>query len=236
MNRKGFTLIEFLISLSLLLIIVLAGFEFFGQARALFFKLKEAEESEEAALAALDKIRIDLARGGRGLAVPIGMGLLEAVRADPERLTVLSSEGSYGLREDLAQGGTRAALESADGLKKGSEICIFDPDKGEVRRVLSVEGECLTLSTPLEHSYSRETAGIVAVERTSFFLDREDAVIRRQVNSSPAQPLLEDAGTFLFSYDRPRNLAGIAFTLASHKEKTYELCIFPKNAGLSLVR
>lgn len=122
MNRKGFTLIEFLISLSLLLIIVLAGFEFFGQARALFFKLKEAEESEEAALAALDKIRIDLARGGRGLAVPIGMGLLEAVRADPERLTVLSSEGSYGLREDLAQGGTRAALESGRTEKRVGDL------------------------------------------------------------------------------------------------------------------
>jgi len=97
MNRRGFTLIEFLISLSLMLIIVLAGFEFFGQARTLFFKLKEAEESEEAALAALDKIRIDLTRGGRGLSVPMGMGLLEAVRADPERLTVLSSDGSYRL-------------------------------------------------------------------------------------------------------------------------------------------
>jgi prepilin-type N-terminal cleavage/methylation domain-containing protein len=236
MSRRGFTLIEFLISLSLMLIIVLAGLEFFGQARALFFKLKEAEESEEAALAALDKIRIDLTRGGRGLSIPIGMGLLEAVRVDPERLTVQSSEGSYGLREDSVQGGTRAVLESADGLKKGSEICIFDPDKGELRRVLSVEGECLTLSTPLEHSYSRETAGLVAVEKISFFLDREDAIIRRQVNASPAQPLLEEAWTFLCSYDRPRNLAGIAFTLASHKEKTYELCIFPKNAGLSPIR
>ena len=236
MSRRGFTLIEFLISLSLVLIIVLAGLEFFGQARALFLKLKEAEESEEAALAALDKIRIDLIRGGRGLSIPIGMGLLEAVRAETERLTVLSSESSYRLGKDLAQGGTRAALESADGLKKGSEICIFDPDKGEVRRVLSVEGECLILSTPLEHSYSRETAGLVAVEKVSFFLDREDAIIRRQVNSSPAQPLLEEAWTFLCSYDRPRNLAGIAFTLASHKEKTYELCIFPKNAGLSPVR
>jgi prepilin-type N-terminal cleavage/methylation domain-containing protein len=236
MNRKGFTLIECLISLSLLLIIVLAGLEFFGQARALFLKLKEAEESEEAALAALDKIRIDLARGGRGLAVPIGIGLLEAVRADPEKLTVLSSGGSYGIREDLAQGGTQAVLLSADGLKKGAEICIFDPDKGEVRRVLSVEGACLTFSTPLENPYSKETAGLIAVEKISFFLDREDAIIRRQVNSSSAQPLLEDAGTFLFSYDRPRNLAGIAFSLASHKEKTYELCFFPKNVGLSPVR
>ena len=236
MSRRGFTLIEFLISLSLMLIIVLAGFEFFGQARALFFKLKEAEESEEAALAALDKIRIDLTRGGRGLSIPIGMGLLEAVRADPERLTVQSSEGSYGLRENSVQGGTRVALETADGLKKGSEICIFDPDKGEVRRVLSVEGECLTLSTPLEHSYSRETAGLVAVQKISLFLDREDAVIRRQVNSSPAQPLLEEAWTFLCSYDRPRNLVGSAFTLTSHKEKTYEHCIFPKNAGLSPIR
>jgi prepilin-type N-terminal cleavage/methylation domain-containing protein len=236
MSRKGFTLLEFLISLSLLLIIVLAGFEFFGQARALFFKLKEAEENEEAALAALDKIRIDLAHCGRGLSLPIDLGLLEAVRADPEKLTVISSGGSYRLREDLVQGETRAVLLSSDGLKKGSEICIFDPDKGEVRPILSIEGACLTFSTPLENPYSRETAGLIAVEKTSFFLDRNDRVIRRQVNSSPAQPLLEDAATFLFSYDRTRNLAGIVFTLASHKERTYELSFFPKNAGLSPVR
>jgi len=236
MSRKGFTLIECLISLSLLLIIVMAGLDFFGQARVLFLKLKEAEESEEAALSALDKMRIDLAHGGRGLAVPIGMGLLEAVRADPEKLTVLSSGGSYELLEDLAQGGTQAVLMSADGLKKGSEICIFDPDKGEVRCVLSVEGACLTFSIPLENPYSKDTADLIAVEKTSFFLDSEDAVIRRQVDSSPAQPLLEDAGTFLFSYDQTRNLVGIAFTLVSHKEKTYELCFFPKNAGLFPVR
>jgi len=236
MSRRGFTLIELLISLSLMLIIVLAGLDFFGQARVLFFKLKEAEESEEAALAALDKIRIDLARGGRGLFIPMGMGLLEAVLADPERLTIVSSEGSYSLGKDLVQGGTLTFLKSAEGIKKGSEICIFDLDKGEVRRVLSIKGECLTLSTPLEHSYSSETAGLVALEKISFFLDRKDAVIRRQVNSSPAQPLLEDAETFLFSYDRPRNLVAISFTLASHKEKTYELSFFPKNAGLSPVR
>jgi len=236
MSRRGFTTIELLISLSLLLVIVLAGLEFFGQARALFLKLKEAEESEEAALAALDKMRIDLARGGRGLAVPIEMGLLEAVRADPEKLSVLSSGGSYELREDLAQAETQAILLSADGLKKGSEICVFDSDKGEVRRVQSVEGTRLTFSEPLENPYSKETVGLIAVDTTAFFLDQEDAVIRRQVNSSPAQPLLEDAGTFAFSYDRHRNLASIAFTLASHKEKTYELCAFPKNAGLSPVR
>lgn len=236
MSRRGFTTIELLISLSLLLVIVLAGLEFFGQARALFLKLKEAEESEEAALAALDKIRIDLARGGRGLAVPIGMGLLEAVRADPEKLCVLSSGGSYELREDLAQAGTQAVLVSADGLKKGSEICVFDSEKGEVRRVQSVEGTRLTFSAPLENPYSKEAAGLIAVDTTSFFLDRDDSVIRRQVNSSPAQPLLEDTETFHFSYDRLRNLAAIAFTLASHKEKTYELCAFPKNAGLSPIR
>ena len=67
MTGRGFTLVEFLISLSLLFVIVLAGFGFFVHAQSLFFKLRDAVEDSQDALSAIDKIRIDLMRAGGGL-------------------------------------------------------------------------------------------------------------------------------------------------------------------------
>ena len=232
MNRKGFTLVELLVGMTLFLVILIAGVEFFGHARELFFKLKDAEEDAQAAYSALDRIRLDLVRGGRGLSEAIGQGLLSAVDAGPERLTILSSEGARALRLDLSPGGDRAELETAAGIKKGDSVCFLEASRGEVRGVAAVEGDTLVLDTPAEAGYSAGVCRVLPIEKVSYYLGSSDKVVRRQVNSSPAQPLIEDVGDFRFSYDLPSNLASVFLGLAPHKESNYGIFVFPKNAVL----
>lgn len=232
MKGKGFTLVELLIGMALSLIILVSGISFFGHARELFFKLKDAEEDAQAAYSALDRIRLDLVRGGRGLAEAIGMGLLPAVEAGPERLIILSSEGPRSLTQDLASGGSRARLDTAEGIKKGDRVCLLEGARGEVLVVAAVEADELILDLPAEAGYSAEACRVLPIEQVSYFLGAADRVVRRQADSSPAQPLIEDVGEFRYTYDVPSNLVSVIIGLAPHKERIHAILVFPKNAGL----
>jgi prepilin-type N-terminal cleavage/methylation domain-containing protein len=232
MRKKGFSLIELLISMTLFLIILISGVEFFAHTRGLFFKLKEAEEDSQAAYSALDRIRMDLVKGGCGLTEAMGLGLLAAVDAGPDRLTILSSEGPRSLGEDLGSGGALAILDTAEGIKKGDRVCFLEGLRGEVRGVSAVEGNALALDLPTEAGYSAASCRVLPIERVSYYLGTQDRVVRRQVNSSPAQPLIEDVGDFRYSYDLPSNLASVTIGISTHKEKIYGILVFPKNAGL----
>lgn len=232
MNRKGFTLVELLIGMTLFLVILIAGVEFFGHARELFFKLKEAEEDAQAIYSALDRIRLDLVRGGRDISEAIGQGLLSAVDAGPKQLTILSSEGARALRLDLSPGSDRAEMETAAGIKKGDSVCFLEGSRGEVHGVIAVEGDTLVLDIPAEASYSEGACRVLPIEKVSYYLDSSNGVVRRQVNSSPAQPLIEHVGDFRFYYDLPSNLASVVLGLARHKERNYGIFVFPKNAVL----
>jgi prepilin-type N-terminal cleavage/methylation domain-containing protein len=233
MSRKGFTLVELLIGMSLFTIILVAGVEFFRHAGALFFKLKDAEEDSQAVYSALDRIRLDLVRGGRGLKEAMDLGLVTAVEAGPEKLTILSTEGARTLGQDLGPGGGRAVLDSTEGFKKGGGVCFLEGSRGEVRNVAAVEGATLILDLPAEAGYSAGACRVLPIESVSYYLGTLDRVVRRRVNSSPAQPLIEDVEDFRFSFDVPSNLASVALVLAPHKERRYGIQVFPKNAGLS---
>jgi type II secretory pathway pseudopilin PulG len=232
MKEKGFSLVELLIGMTLFMIILIAGVEFFMHARGLFFKLKDAEEDAQAAYSALDRIRMDLVRSGRGLTEAIGLGLLSAVEAGPERLTILSSEGARSLGQDLSPGGDHAVVDSTEGIKKGDGVCFLEGLRGEVRVVAAVEGNALVLDLPAETGYSAGACRVLPIEKVSYYLGALDRVIRRRVNSSPAQPLIEDVGEFRYTYDLASNLASVVIGFAPHKERTYEILVFPKNVGL----
>lgn len=232
MKRRGFTLVELLIGMTLFMIILTAGVEFFGHAQKLFFKLKDAEEDTQAAYSALDRIRIDLVRGGRGLTEAMALGLLSAVDAGPERLTIMSSEGARSLGQDLGPGGDRAVLGTTEGIKKGDGVCFLEGARGEVRGVAAVEGNDLILDLPAEAGYSAEACRVLPIEKVSYYLGTVDRVVRRQVNSSPAQPLIEEVADFRYSYDSSSNLTSVAIALMSKKERPYGILVFPKNIGL----
>ena len=237
-SRKGFSLIESLISLTLFLIVVLASLEFFGFTRNLFLKLKNKEERKEAALSALDKMKTDLLTAGSGLLEPIQLGLLEGITENESTLVILSKEKSLSPLNDLVEGQTRIQLVSTKKVKRRREICIFDSTKGEVKSISSVSKKSIVLSSPLNFSFQKEKTSVFLLKKISLFLDKNKNILRRRVNSSPAQPLLEEVAMFGFNYEKATNLARlrVTFKSKSSKDKEYEIFVFPKNSALAARR
>ncbi len=227
---------ESTLALALFLIVVLASLEFFGFTRSLFFKLKTKEEIKEAALSALDKMRTDLLAGGSGLLEPIELRLLEGISQEEGTLVISSKEKSLSPLNDLLEGQTRIRLQSTHNVKKGREICIFDSHKGEVKSISRVAKKNIILSSPLKYSFLKEKTQVCLLKKISLFLDEDKQILRRKTNSGPAQPLLEDAIFFSFSYEKASNLARLQLALESNKEKKYETSVFPKNAALAFRR
>lgn len=233
---KGFSLIESLLSLSLFLIIVLTSLEFFGLTRSLFLKLKDNEETQEAASSALDKMKTDILCGGTGLLVPIQRGLLEGITENNGTLIILSKEKNLSSLHDLVKSQTRIPLESTSKVKKGREVCIFDSFKGEIKSISSVDKKNIILSSPLDFSYLKEKTSLFLLKKISLFYDKDKQTIRRKVNSSSPQPLLEDAVLFGFNYEKTTNLARLRLALKINREKKYEISVFPKNTALAISR
>jgi prepilin-type N-terminal cleavage/methylation domain-containing protein len=232
-QEKGFSLIESLISLSIFLAIVLASLEFFGFSRSLYLKLKIQEETGLAAFSALERMKTDVLRAGLGLLDPIHLNLLEGITKADEALIILSEEKNLSPVTNLFEGQTRIQLESTEGIKKERDICIFDSSKGELKSISSVEKKSIVLSSPLSFFFLKEKTRLVLLEKISLFYDSEEQTIRRKVNSSPAQPLLEEAASFNFDYEKTTNIVRLRLALTSRKEKIYETSVYPKNTALA---
>jgi len=235
-SEKGFSLMESTLALALFLIVVLASLEFFGFTRSIFLKLKDKEETREGALSALDKMRVDLLAGGSGLLEPIELGLLEGIHNDEGALVILSKEKNLTPLNDLVGGQTRIRLESTHKVKKGREICIFDRTKGEVRSISRLDKKSIILSSPLKFSFLKEKTQVLLLKKISLYLDKDKQILRRKTNSSPAQPLLEEAASFGFSYEKSSVLVRLQLANESNKEKKYEISVLPKNAALAFSR
>ena len=234
MKKRGFSAIESSLSLALFLIIIIAVFETFGITRSFFFKLKNTQEENQAAMAALDKMKVDLLRAGRGLLQPVRQGAVEGIAISSGTLIIYSREKTYSFLKDLSPGENRIVLETATGLSPGREVCVFDEEKAEVKTISSIAGKTVFLTTPLEASFSISETQLALVERTTLFFDEKSGSIRRKVNASSPQPLLDDVLYFEFAYEKELNLAKLSFALKTNKEKKYELLVYPKNVALAL--
>lgn len=235
MAKKGFSLLESLLSLSIFFLIVLSSLEFFGFSRNIFLKIKAQEETGQAAFSALDKMKADLLQGGAGLRDAIQLGLLEGIAENEGALIILSKEENLIPINDLTAGQTGIQLVSTDELSRGREVCIFDSFKGEVISISSVNKKSIALSSPLNFSFKKEKTNLVLLEKISLFFDRAKQIIRRKVNSSPPQPLLEDATSF--DFERASNLVRLRLSLKLlNRVKIYEASVFPKNTALARCR
>ena len=232
-SEAGFSLMESLLSLSLFLIIVLSSLEFFGFTRNIFLKLKTKQEVKEAALATLDKMRFDLLKAGLGLQQPISLGVLDGITESEDTLIIISKEKTFTPLGDLAAGQTIIQLNSTSKLKKGRKVCVFDSTKGEVKSISSVDKESIVLSSPLNFSSLKEETSVFLLREVSLFLDKNKHTLRRKVNTSPAQPLLEEVGLFDFHHEKATNLVRLSLSFATNKEKVYETSVFPKNIALA---
>jgi hypothetical protein len=232
MRPRGFSLIDSLIGMTLMLLIVAASVEFFGLGRRVFFKLKDAQEASLSVLAALEKIRLDAGNAGAGLQAAIGLGLIPGIEIQGSTLTMASEGKELALSQDLAAGQTRLACDGTEDLAKGRTVCILDGGKGEVHSLSSVGHGTIVISSPLQHAYKRGETQVLALEVVSYFHDASSLVLRRKANASPAQPLLEDVGSWDVRPAGDLSLVTVSLRLRP-KEKIYEISFLPKNMALA---
>jgi type II secretory pathway pseudopilin PulG len=235
-SGRGFSLFECLIALALSLFVILASLQFFGLAQKAFFKLKEREEAGQGALAALDKIRIDLLHAGQGLAGEMALGLVEAARATDGELRTTSLESLLTLAGEARAGDTRVFLASTADIATGQDICFCDGTAGEVRTVTAVERGAVVLGQSLERDYPRQTASVSLLEHVGFSLDAPARILRRRVNAASAQPLLENAATTTWLFDPEAGLVRVRLELDLEGGTAYETTVFLKNAALAGTR
>jgi len=88
------------------------------------------------------------------------------------------------------------------------------------------------LAPPPANSYLQQDASIVLLQKVTYYLERGSSVLRRKVNTSSAQPLIEGVRFFGFSYDGRSNLAQVQIGLEKEPEKTREISVLVKNMAL----
>ena len=232
MRKGGFSLLECLLGMALSLFVISSSLQFFGLSQKVFFRLKEREEAGQGALAALDKMRIDLLHAGQGLAGEMALGLVEAAQATEDELRTTSLEKPLMLTGTVRAGDIRLLLASTADIASGQEICFSDGREGELRRVERVERGAVILGEPLEHDYL-DTAAVSLLENVSYFLDGPARILRRRVNAGSAQPLLENIAATSWICDPEALLVRVRLELSVEGVHHHETTVFLKNPALA---
>jgi hypothetical protein len=231
-KEEGFSVIESVMSLFLFLLIVLFSLDCFIASRKHFSQLQRSETSNTSAYAAIDRMRGDMIDAGLGLVKPMALKILKGISQTQGELTILSKNEDLLLSGDLVSGQQRIPLARTRNLKTGQQICIFSADSGEIHSIHSISQDSILIDSPLDSNYMQEKTSLVLLRRVSLFFDETAGVIRRKVNTSPAQPLLEEVASFSYEFLEDSNLVRLHLCLMINEEKDYETTIFPKNTAL----
>ena len=232
-SEKGISSIESLLSLSLSLFLIFSCLEFFSFARKAFFKLKTSEVATQSALLAGEKMKTDILCGGLGLLLPLRLGVLKGIEEVNNALVIKSIDAYLNLTSDLSPGQIDIRIESTKGLTKGTEICISDGEKCEVKSISGVSKNSILISPPLEYQFGKDETHIFSVKKISFFFDVHSQIIRRKVGNEAAQPLLEEVSSFEICFEEMAHLLSVSFTLTPEKEKRHAFTVFAKNTALA---
>jgi hypothetical protein len=232
-SRRGSTLLESVLALVFFLMILQASLEFFGTARAAFFKLEDGLSARESCQAALARIRVDVLAAGQGLAVPMALGLAAGIETDDGGTAVLSLEKSAALAADARAGETSLTLTDASDFGAGRIVLLLEKADGERLTVASVSGNALRLNAPVARGYAAADSEILLLRRVAFAFDAGASILRRKVNASSAQPLLEGVASFSMSGASPGELVTVSLALQERPERAYAISIFPRNLALA---
>jgi hypothetical protein len=231
--QTGFSLLEGLLSLFLFLLIILFSLECFLEVKDHFVKLKESETSRTAVYAALDRMRKDVFNAGLSLGEAMAFQVLEGISEEQGMLVVLSKDDDLNIEETLFSGQQKILTAEARKIKKGHLIGFVNPYGGEMHSVILGDQNSIVIDSPLSSGYSQDNSHVFLLRRIVLFFDDAKSVIRRKVNTSPAQPLLEEVASFTFDYIRNANLVRLNLALKTDEEKKYETTVFPKNTALA---
>ena len=116
------------------------------------------------------------------------------------------------------------------------DLCLFDGSKGETAVISSAEDGILTLARRFFATTGRRKPRLAVLRKTALYLDAEQRVLRRKIDSSPAQPLLEDVSIVRPSSIPRTCLAEARLSLGSAPEESYALKILARNAALGKPR
>jgi len=234
-NRRGSTLIESLLALFFFLLILEASLEFFGTARAAFYKIENGLSAQEGAQAGLERIKADVLLAGVGLARPIALGLIAGIEpaADGGGVALVSLEKTALLANDARPGDSSLALGNAADFGAGKYVCLVDRRQGEIATVSAVEGNTLRLDSPLVHGYAGADTEVLLLRKVVYSLDPQKSLLKRKVNASPAQPLLEGVRSFSLDLASPSGLVTAAVVLQEKPDRAYSIAVFPKNMALA---
>ncbi len=233
-NRPGFSLLEIILSLSLCLFILVSALEVLGKAKRIFSRLSEAQESALAAVAASEKIREDLEEAGCGLNPCLMTAGFEPLQAADQQLLIFSADNETVLVEPAMAGQNILKIAIRPGLssflRKGRALYLYQEPQGELVYLAMVSGTKLTLNSVLKNDYQPQDTRVILLQKVEIYLDRKQNVLRRKVNDTSGQPLLE--GTFLFEsyYNPEENLAQVRFVNRNGRQpEEYFFIFFPKN-------
>jgi type II secretory pathway pseudopilin PulG len=231
--RTGVSLIESLVSLAIFSFVILAALGFFGTAREAFYRIRDSQTACESATAALEKIRTDILQAGRGLFRPLRLNIVKGIETESASMTLTSMEKESALLAEAAAGATTILVADAEGFASGKTVCLYDLQNAEVVKIAAVNGPSLTLASPLVFNYSQGEGRVLLLQKISLYLDAAKSILRRKVNASPAQPLLEEVEAFTYGYVSETCIADISLKLAANLEKEYGIKVFPKNLALA---
>lgn len=235
-HRAGICLIESLIALALFLLVTAAAMESYASLRDHFFLIKEKTEIREAVYSSLTRMRLDLLEAGRGLTHEISIGLINAVSIEENGFSMMCGDRLLEPESDLVSGQTSISLQSSAGIGKGRTICVAEGMRGEVLSIAAVEGRRIICSTPLANGYSLGSLRMSLLRETACFLDFPGGTLRRRVNASSAQPLMEETAAFRAEIDETDSLIRLSLTHSRRKEQAYAAAVFPKNMALAKIR
>ena len=231
-HKRGISFIETLLSMTLFLFIIMGVLEVFSLSRDHFLEIKTSQEANTAAYSSLDKIKADLQQCGKGFTEISFLDIVSPLEVENNILTCRNVEKRFPLKNPLTAGQTRISLLDISDFKKGKELYFAGTAFGEIKTIVSVDSTGITLSSSLINSYTVDISELNLLNKISFYLDKNKKVLRRKVNSSPAQPLCEDVASFECFYSSDTNLVNIRLSLTQNPEKFYEISIFPKNTAL----
>ncbi len=183
---------------------------------------------------ALEKIREDLTTAGAGLSVITGTFNFQPFQAGEENLMLFSAEEKTSLAEDAAAGQNYLLVALKPGLssllKKGRELVVFDGNTGGLFSISAVSGNRLTVSPPLSSDFQAGRTEIILLEKIEIYFDRQAGIVRRRVNGTTGQPLMEEVSHFNVAYSPQENLVHLSITFEfGGKAHERELLYYPKN-------